>query len=75
MFPEMPIAAVLLLAAPVWAISLILSQHFFAAVLLLAAAGGLGYALYRAVRANQKWGAYAAVIGILMVGGLVASTT
>jgi len=75
MFPEMPIAAVLVLAAPFWAVSLFFNHHPFAGILLLVAAGGLGYAAYSAIRANEKWGAYASIAGILIVGGLIAANT
>jgi hypothetical protein len=75
MIPEMPIAAVLVLAAPFWAVSLVFNHHPLAALFLLVAAGGLGYAAYLAIRANEKWGAYASIVGILVVGGLIAYNT
>ena len=75
MFPELPLAAVLVLAAPFWAVSLLVNHYPFAAIFLLVAAGGLGYVAYTAVRAHEKWRAYASIIGILIVGGIVASNT
>ena len=75
MFPELPIAAVLLLAAPFWAVSLFMNNHPVAAMILLITAGGLVYAAYSAFRANEKWGAYASIVGLLIVGGVIASNT
>lgn len=75
MFPEGPIAAFLLLIAPFWAMSLFFKNHPFAAAFLVIAAGGLGYGAYRAIRANAEWGTYASILGILIVGALVASNT
>ena len=75
MFPEMPIAAFVLLIAPFWALSLFFNNHPFAAIFLLISAGGFGYGAYRAIRANAAWGAYASIFGILIVGGLIASNT
>ena len=75
LFPELPIAVLLLLSAPVWAVSLLLKGHAFPAFFLLIGAGGLGYGAYRAIRANERWGTYASIIGILIIGGIVASAT
>ena len=74
MFPELPIAAALVLAAPIWALSLYLDRRPLAAIFLFVSASGLGYAAFRAIRANHVWGAYASIVGILIVGSLVAST-
>src|SRR6516165_5719065 len=58
MFPEMPIAAILVLVAPFWAISLLVNHHPVAAVLLVVGVGVCGYLTFLAARANEKWGAH-----------------
>ena len=75
MLPEVPIAAILVLVAPLWAIYLLTNHHPVAAITLIVSVAGLGYAAYRAARANDKWGAYFSILGILLVAGLVASQT
>jgi hypothetical protein len=74
-FPELPIAIALVLAAPVWAILLIGHGHILPAIFLLIGVGGLGYAAYQGIRANEKWAAYASIMGILIIGGIVSSLT
>jgi hypothetical protein len=75
MFPEMPIAAILVLVAPFWAISLLVNHHPVAAVLLVVGVGVCGYLTFLAARANEKWGAHLSIVAILVVAALVASHT
>jgi hypothetical protein len=74
-FPELPIAAFLVLSAPIWGIILVANGHPLAALLLVVTVLPLGYAAYRAIRANEGWVTYGAIIGILVIGCIVGSYT
>ena len=72
-FPEAPIAAILLMGAPVWAIYLVRDGHYLHAVGLMVGVTCFGYAAYRAIRANDRPLAYLAVAGIIVVGVIVGN--
>lgn len=70
-FPEAPIAAILLMGAPIWAIYLVRDGHYLRALGLMVGVVCLGYAAYRAIRANDRPLTYLAIFGIIVVGALV----
>jgi hypothetical protein len=74
-FPEALIAGFLILVSPVWAAKLIWQGHALAGIFLLGGVGGAGYVAFRSFRDNEKWMAYASIIGIVVVGAIVNSVT
>jgi hypothetical protein len=75
LFPELPIAAFLVLIAPFWAIVLVRSGHASFAALLVIGSSAAGYAAYRAIRKNQKWVFLCCIFGMLALGWFVAFNT
>jgi hypothetical protein len=73
--PELPIAVVLVLATPVWAVTLMLHDHVAAGVMLVAGVAPLSYGAYRAMQANEKWLTYLSIVGILIIGYMVGANT
>lgn len=71
LFPEGPIAALLALIAPAWAIGLALQSHYAKAAIVLVGTWSLAYVAVRAILANQKGLAYVAVFGILAIAAFV----
>jgi hypothetical protein len=63
--PELPIAGVVVCAAPLWAIVLFIQRHYVQGAILLVGAAAGGYGLFWAIKANEKWPAYIIVIAIL----------
>jgi hypothetical protein len=72
LFPEGPIAAILVVIAPAWAISLALQSHYAKAALVLIGTWGLAYVAIRGLLAERKGVVYAAVVGILAIAGFVS---
>ena len=74
-FPELPLAALLVVASPFWAVSLVLKGQVGLAAILLAIVPIMGYAAYRSARANQRWGTYLSLVVILIVAVAVESNS
>jgi hypothetical protein len=74
-FPELPIAAFLVLATPLWAIYLMGHGHAAQGVVLIVLVCPLAYGAYWGLRSNNKWATYGAIVGILIVGGMLNSST
>jgi hypothetical protein len=74
-FPELPIAACLVLASPVWAIYLMGNGHAAAAIVLVALVCPLAYWGYWGLRSNNRWATYGATVGIVIVSGMIANVT
>ena len=73
--PELPIAAFLVLATPVWATTLMLHGQVAEGIFLLVGVGPLSYTAYLGVSSNQKWLTYLSIVGILAIGYMVMTST
>jgi hypothetical protein len=70
-FPESLIAGVLVLASPIWGARLLWQGQVLLGVFLLIGVCGAGYAAFRSFRANERWTAYASIVGINIIGAVV----
>ena len=73
--PELPIAALLAVASPVWAVSLMLHGHIVGGIILMLGVVPLCYGAYWGIRSNNRWGTYMAIFGILVLGMVISSNT
>jgi hypothetical protein len=71
--PELPIAGVVVFAAPIWSIVLLMEGRYAKAAMLLAGAAAGGYGLYWTLKDDQKWPAYFIAIAILGVALLASN--
>lgn len=74
-FPEIIPAAIVLIGAPVWAISLAFQGHPLSALLLVAGVAVNAFGFFWLSRRGEKWLAYFAMLAVLFVAYIAYSAT